>query len=95
VGFGDIIPRAASELMVAIVVFFVGHVLIQFMVSNFIVLMNGLDAARTKYVTQVSTLAKYASYRRLPMELQNKIVAFYEHQWKCLDGIDEKEVSSK
>ena len=87
------VPRSTAELVVATFFFYVGHVLIQFMVSNFIVLMNGLDAARTKYVTQVNTLSKYASFRKLPLLLQNKIIAFYEHQWRCLNGIDEKEVS--
>lgn len=91
-GFGDIMPRTVSEIIFCIVVYFVGFFLCNLLISNFVVLINGSDAAKTKYLAHIEQLLKFTKLHNLPKSLHNKISAFYEHQMVYLKGIDEKEV---
>jgi hypothetical protein len=63
-----------------------------YIVSNVVVLVNGLSAAKRKYLSQISSLYRYSSVRRVPISFQNKISAFYKHQLKVMGGIDETAV---
>lgn len=92
VGFGDIVPITTAEMWWTLCIGFVGFIVVQFTVSNFIVLINGNDAARTKYIKQVDQLVKYASLKHMSRPLEQKIHAFYEHQFHVLKGLNEKEL---
>jgi hypothetical protein len=35
---------------------------------------------------------KYAAYRKLPADLTNRVLSYYEYQWQLLRGVDENKV---
>jgi hypothetical protein len=94
-GFGDIVPRTVAEILFTIVVCFVGFFLCNLLISNFVILINGSDAAKINYLAQIEQLSKYTKLRSLPISIFNKISAFYEHQMVYLKGLNEKEVRTR
>jgi hypothetical protein len=82
-------PRTMLESSYCLVYFYISHVLAQMAIGNLILLVNVYDSARTKYRQQMDKLDIYAQFRSLPLELKDRIGAFYLHQWKVLNGLDE------
>jgi len=58
-------------------------------IANLQLLVTNADAAFAEYQRKTETVAKYMRYRRLPNELQDRIMAFYRYQWDLLKGADE------
>ena len=58
-------------------------------IANLQLLVTNADAAFAEYQRKTETVAKYMKYRRLPNELQDRIMAFYRYQWDLLRGADE------
>jgi hypothetical protein len=75
-----------------IIIGFAGFVMVQFIVSNYIKIVNSVDASRTKYIEQCARLAKFSQQKKLSSHLEHKIKSFYEYQFKVLNGLDEKKV---
>ncbi len=58
-------------------------------IANLQLLVTNADAAFVEFQHKKETVGKYMRYRRLPIELQNRIMAFYQYSWDLLKGADE------
>lgn len=63
-------------------------------IANLQLLMLNMDAAQTHFQNKMERIKSYMRYRRLPRELKNRIMSYYEYQWDLLKGADETKVSS-
>ncbi len=58
-------------------------------IANLQLLVTNADAAFSAYQHRTETVAKYMKYRKLPDDLQDRIMEFYRYQWDLLKGADE------
>lgn len=58
-------------------------------IANLQLLVTNADAAFAEYQHRIETITKYMKYRKLPNDLQNRIMEFYRYQWDLLKGADE------
>lgn len=94
VGFGDITAQSEQETWFCILFFYVCAYLVYYTVANLMEVMTNYDSARTAALLKQSRFEQYATYRKLPKELVERVRSYYNHQWKLLKGVDEREVGS-
>jgi hypothetical protein len=92
VGFGDLGAHSESETWFCVFYFLVVAVLVNFTLANLTMAITNFDAAYTENLKKINRFEKYAAYRKLPPALTNRVVSYYEHQWKKLRGMDELQV---
>ena len=63
-------------------------------ISNLVLLVTKLDAAKTAHLQRESNFDKYAANRRLPADLTRRVKSYFDYQWQLLGGVDEQKVSS-
>lgn len=59
-------------------------------IANLQLVVTNVDAALTNFQRKIATVSKYMRYRKLPNDLQNRIMSFYHYQWDLLRGADEE-----
>lgn len=72
---------------------FVGVVITALTIANLQQLVTNLDASRLNFQRKMELIKKFMGYRKLPSDLQERILAFYDYQWAVLKGADEERVS--
>lgn len=92
VGFGDLVAWSESETWFCIFYFLVIALLVNMTLANLSMAITNYDAAYTENLMKINRFEKYATYRRLPPALTNRVVSYYEHQWNKLKGTDELQV---
>jgi hypothetical protein len=70
----------------------IGVIITTCSVANLQLLFTNADAAFSEYQQKMETIAKYMKYRKLPNELQDRIMVFYRYQWGLLRGADEAKI---
>jgi hypothetical protein len=73
---------------------FVGVLITALTIANLQLLVTNLDASRLNFQRKIEVVKKFMHYRKLPANLQDRILSFYDYQWTVLKGADESEVSS-
>jgi hypothetical protein len=92
IGFGDIAAWGESETWFTMFVFYLLVLLICSCIVLFFMLMTNYDSAKIENRLKVVRFNKYASYRKLPADLTNRVLSYYEYQWQLLRGVDENNV---
>jgi hypothetical protein len=92
VGFGDVTGWSQSETWFCIFYFLVIALLVTLTLANLTMAITNYDAAHLENLKKINRFEKYAAYRHLPAALTNRVVSYYEHQWKRLRGMDELQV---
>lgn len=67
----------------------IGVIITTSAIANLQLLVTNADAAFVEFQQKKEIIRKYMRYRRLPTELQNRIMAFYQYSWDLLKGADE------
>lgn len=93
VGFGDIVAKSEAETWFCILFFYTSAFMVYYSIANLMEVMTNFDSARTEALIRQSRFEQYATYRRLPRELVQRVRSYFNHQWKLLKGIDERQVS--
>jgi hypothetical protein len=93
VGFGDLVARSEEETWFCILFFYTSAFLIYYTISNLMEVFTNYDSARTAALIKESRFDQYATFRKLPKDLVERVRSYYQHQWKLLKGVDEREVS--
>ena len=94
VGFGDLVARSEAETWFCIAFFYVSAFLVYFSIANLMEVLTNFDSARTEALMKQSRFDQYAAYRKLPKDLSQRVRSYFNHQWKLLKGVDEREVSA-
>ena len=93
VAFGDIAAYSEPETWYCIAYFYLTGICVYVSVANLIMVITNFDAARNENLRKIAKFNKYATYRRLPAELTNRVRSYYAYQWQLLKGVDENRVS--
>lgn len=92
VGFGDLTPKNEAETWFCILFMYLCACCVYYTIANLMEVMTNYDSARTAALLKQSRFEQYAIYRRLPKDLVERVRSYYNHQWKLLKGVDEREV---
>lgn len=92
VGFGDVAAHSEGETWFCIWYFFTIALVVSFTLANLTMAISNFDAAYTDNLQKIAKFEKYAAYRHIPAALTNRVVSYYEHQWKKLQGVNELQV---
>lgn len=95
VGFGDLVAKNESETWFCIFFFYLSAFLIYYTIANLMEVVTNYDSARTAALIKQSRFDQYAAYRKLPSELAERVRSYYNHQWKLLKGVDEREIHAQ
>ena len=93
IGYGDISAWALSETWFVIFFLYLTTIIICTCIAISSMLVTNYDSAKIENRLKVVRFTKYASYRKLPTELTNRVLSYYEYQWQLLKGVDENSVS--
>lgn len=78
--------------MFCIILFYSALLTVQGSIANLVLLITSSDSAKSEFLSLIAHFTKYAQLRNLPQEVIVRSLAFYEHQYTVLNGLDERSV---
>jgi hypothetical protein len=88
VGYGDIVPKTHTEIIMAIIMMIIGAMLYAFAVGNVVSILNQLDGGRAEFRKQQSAIASYLALNGVNPDVITRIRRFNDHQWSRTRGFD-------
>ncbi|MCX7420396.1 MAG: cyclic nucleotide-binding domain-containing protein [Planctomycetia bacterium] len=95
VGYGDITPANATQMLYAIMAMLFGVGLYGYGIANVAHMLANIDQAQTHYHSSLDRLSNFLRYRKIPMELQQQIFEYYSFLWERNLGYDEAVILSE
>ncbi len=89
VGYGDIVPKNDAQILYSIFVMIFGIGMYGYLIGNIASILSTKNPVRQKYLENMDRLKTLVSYRKIPIELQNKIRDFYLYLFSKKSGYDE------
>ena len=89
VGYGDITPATNGEMLYTMMVMLLGVGVYGYVIGNVASLLTNIDPARIRHRELVEKVTAFMRYRRVPGELQRRILNYYEYLWEKRLGYDE------
>jgi voltage-gated potassium channel len=89
VGYGDIIPETNTQRIFAICVMILGIGVYGYLIGNIAGMLAKRDPSKTNYLANLEKLNALVHFRKIPVELRNKIRNYYRYMWKQKLGYDE------
>ncbi len=91
VGYGDITPVGAAQRLFAVGVEILGIGVYGYVIGNIASILSKRDPAKAHYLENLEKLTALLHYRKLPLELQDRIRDYYAYMWRQRMGFDEAE----
>lgn len=95
VGYGDITPNNAAQMAYAIMTMMFGVGLFGYAIGNIAHMLANIDQVQAHYHSTLDRLATFMQYRRIPLELQQRIYEYYSFLWERHLGYDEALILSE
>jgi len=92
VGYGDLLPFTNDEIMLAVVVQFVGTMVFAYIMASITSVVSSEDVTAMLIKQKISELNEYMTHRDLSPELKLRIRSHYEYQWKRTTIYDEEQI---
>ncbi len=89
VGYGDVPPITTGQKIYTMIVMLFGAGVYGYIIGNVASILSQQDPSKTYYTKNIERLKAFVKYRKLPVELQNKIKNYYTYAWKRRLGFDE------
>ena len=89
VGYGDIVPSTSEERLYAIFTMILGYSLIGYLIGSIAGILTKKDPARERYLENLEKLSNAVKYAQLPLDLQQRIHAYYRYMMDRRVGYDE------
>ena len=89
VGYGEIVPATIGQQIYAILVMLFGVAMYGFIIGNVANILSKRNPARAQYFNNLEQLRIFVNYRRIPLNLQKKIMDYYLYIWRKKLGFDE------
>jgi len=83
IGYGDYLPDHDSNLQIifTIIVQIFGVGMYGYIISNVSGLIANLDVARSEFIKKIESVRIYLNNKKIPGELQEKILGYYHYIW--------------
>eukprot|EP01028_Stygiella_incarcerata_P006275 TRINITY_DN256_c0_g3_i1.p1 TRINITY_DN256_c0_g3~~TRINITY_DN256_c0_g3_i1.p1 ORF type:complete len:504 (+),score=123.45 TRINITY_DN256_c0_g3_i1:147-1658(+) len=91
-GYGGALPITDSETLFTLFVVLLGVAVFVTIIGTVGSLVTNLDSSASFFRQKMDTINDYMKYRRLPLELQNRVRNYYAYLWKSRKGLDESKV---
>lgn len=95
VGYGDITPTNGTQMAYAIMTMMFGVGLFGYAIGNVAHMLANIDQVQAHYHASLDRLATFMRYRRIPLELQQRIYEYYTFLWERHLGYDEALILSE
>jgi voltage-gated potassium channel len=95
VGYGDITPVNAAQMLYAIMAMLFGVGLYGYGIGNVAHMLANIDQAQAHYHASLDRLSNFLRYRKIPVELQRQIFEYYSFLWERNLGYDEAVILSE
>jgi len=95
VGYGDITPDTAPQMMYAIMTMLFGVGLFGYGIGNVAHMLANIDQVQAHYHSSLDRLANFLRYRKIPHGLQRRIYDYYTFLWERNLGYDEAIILSE
>ncbi len=92
VGYGDILPFTTSEIIMTVLVQFLGTLIFAYVMASITSVVSSEDMTAMLIKKKIGELNEYMSHRNLSQDLKLRIRAHYEYQWKRTTIYDEEEI---
>jgi len=69
---------------------FVGVIITALTIANLQRTIGQFDAARLNFQRKMELIKIFMQYRCLPKDIQDRVMSFYDYQWRVLKGADEE-----
>lgn len=89
VGYGDITPHSLFQKLFAIGVIFVGVGIYGYIIGNMASLLASMDRAKEKHRTRIAEMSSWLNFRRVPKELQRRVVEHMHALWEKRLALDD------
>ncbi|KAH9278096.1 Potassium/sodium hyperpolarization-activated cyclic nucleotide-gated channel 2 [Echinococcus granulosus] len=81
IGYGRFPPNSLCEAWMTAISMMAGATCYALVVGHVAALIQSFDVSKRRYRDKMKQVEEYMSYRKLPRELRNKIVDYYEHRY--------------
>ncbi len=95
VGYGDITPANAGQMLYAIMAMLFGVGLYGYGIGNVAHMLANIDQVQAHYHSSLDRLSNFLRYRKIPLELQRQIYDYYAFLWERHLGYDEAIILSE
>lgn len=89
VGYGEIVPASIVQQIYAILIMLFGVAMYGFIIGNVASIISKRNPARAQYFQNLEALKTFVNYRKIPLDLQKKIMNYYLYIWEKKLGFDE------
>jgi len=95
VGFGDIAPVTLAETVFTMVVMVLGACISTTIVATYAFIFATLNTQGEAHHLMIDNLKQCMRSRRLPAEMQERIMAYFDYLWTTQRGVDERTTLAK
>ncbi|KAM7533970.1 hypothetical protein Aperf_G00000112997 [Anoplocephala perfoliata] len=82
IGYGRFPPNSLVEAWMTTISMMTGATCYALVIGHVAALIQSFDVSKKRYRDKMKQVEEYMSYRKLPRELRNKIVDYYEHRYR-------------
>jgi len=91
VGYGDIIAKTNIQKLYSILIEISGVFIYGYLIGNVVNILSKTDPAKQQFNINLEKLSALIHFRKIPLELQNKIRDYHFYVWKKRLGFEEVE----
>jgi hypothetical protein len=91
IGYGDIVPVTDAQTLYTIFVMLTGVGVYGYVIGNIANLMSNLDIVQSSHAKRMEKVNAFIRYRKLPKNLQDRILDYYEYLFERNLGSDESD----
>ena len=91
-GFNQSDPQTVLQCLLQLIVSIIGIALFGAIIGNFGSLLTKLDSSRNFFQSKIDRASEYMAYKKLPMDLRNQVLHYYEYLWKTGKALESNEV---
>lgn len=92
IGYGDITPVTNIQTIYTMCIMLVGAGAYGYLVANIATILANSDIVRSQFVDKIQKINTFMKYKKIPLEMQQAILDYYDYIWKNRKGYDEKQI---
>ena len=92
IGYGDITPQNNLQTIYTMCIMLVGAGAYGYLVANIASILANSDIVRAQFVDKIQKINTFMKYKKIPQEMQNDILNYYDYIWKNRKGYDENKI---
>ncbi|KAJ1413061.1 hypothetical protein B484DRAFT_402133 [Ochromonadaceae sp. CCMP2298] len=92
IGFADMLATNPVETVVVICIMFIGYLLFHALLGAIATLMSSFNRDKIDFNNRVERTKALMKYKKIPPDVELKVLRFYEYTWARYGGVNETEV---